>query len=327
MTQLQPESAPVTGPAPTLRAPWFKRVFRSVVENPVIAKELRGRMRGRQAFVTLSVYLVLISVLLLLIYLTADIGSSSTRWTPEFRQGLGKAIFGTVILMELLMIPFIAPGLTSGAIAAEREHRTLDLLRTTLLSARSLVLGKLGAAFAFLLLLIFAAMPLESIAFMLGGVGLEELLVSTLMLIVTAIYFCTLGLFFSSILKRVIAATVASYGSIVLGLLGLVVVYILVTILESYSYGYSYNPAPDPFWHDALSVVAWVLISTNPLIAAIVSETLLVDNQELFFTDIPFSSNSNLVVPSPWIIYTLVMLFLTFIMIWWSIRAVKRPDR
>ncbi|MFZ5878738.1 MAG: ABC transporter permease [Chloroflexota bacterium] len=327
MTQLQSESAPVTAPAPKLRAPWFKRAFQSVVENPVIAKELRGRMRGRQAFVTLSVYLVLISILLLLIYLTADLGSSNTSWTPEFRQELGKALFGTVILMELLMIPFIAPGLTSGSIAAEREHRTFDLLRTTLLSPRAFVLGKLGAAFAFLLLLIFAALPLESIAFMLGGVGLEELLVSTLMLVVTAIYYCTLGLFFSSILKRVIAATVASYGSIVLGLLMLFVVYILLMLLESYSYGYSYPSRPDPFWEDLMSIVVWVLISTNPLIAAIVSETLLVDSQELFFTTDPLSSSNGLVVPSPWIIYTLVMLFQTFLMIWWSIRAVRRPDR
>jgi ABC-type transport system involved in multi-copper enzyme maturation permease subunit len=240
---------------------------------------------------------------------------------------LGKAIFGTVILMELLMIPFIAPGLTSGAIAAEREHGTLDLLRTTLLSARSLVLGKLGAAFAFLLLLIFAALPLESVAFMLGGVGMEELLVSTLLLIVTAIYFCTLGLFFSSIMKRVLSATVASYASIVLGILGLVAIYILITILEGYSYSYTYNSVPSNFWRDTLSIVAWILVSTNPLVAAIVSEALLVDSQELFFTTNPFSATSGMIVPSPWIIYTIVMLFLAFIMIWWSIRAVKRPDR
>lgn len=323
MTQLQPESAPVTAPAPTLRAPWFKRAFRSVVENPVIAKELRGRMRGRQAFITITVYLLLISAILALIYLTTMLGTGNTFWTPEFRQGLGKAVFGTVILMELSLIPFIAPGLTSGAIAAEREHRTFDLLRTTLLSARAFVLGKLGAAFAFLLLLIFAALPLESIAFMLGGVGLEELLVSTLMLIVTAVYFCTLGLFFSSLMKRVLPATVASYGSIVLGLLLLAVVIFVMGILDlSYNNNHISN-----FWRDFISVSAWVLLSTNPLFAAGMSEVLLVDNQELFFTNQPFVSNSALVVPSPWIIYTVVMLFQTFLMIWWSIRAVRRPDR
>jgi ABC-type transport system involved in multi-copper enzyme maturation permease subunit len=307
----------------------LKQVIQSVVENPVIAKELRGRMRGRQAFILVSLYLLLISAILVLIYLIATIDSGTTyRWTPEFRQGLGKALFGTVILMELLMIPFIAPGLTSGAIAAEREHRTLDLLRTTLLSARSLVLGKLGAAFAFLLLLIVAAMPLESIAFMLGGVGMEELLISTLLLIVTAIYFCTLGLFFSSVMKRVLTATVSSYASIVLGILGLVVVYFLVLLLESSSYSYTGAISnPNPFWTNLLSVITWVLLSTNPLMAAIMSEVLLVDQQQLFFTTDPFSSNSGLILPAPWLIYTVIMLVLTAIMISISVRAVKRPDR
>ena len=322
MSQLQPESAPITGPAPTVRAPWWKRGVQNVLENPVIAKELRGRMRGRQAFVMVSVYLALISGFIVIFYLLAITGLGSSRWTPEFRQGLGKTIFGTVILMELLMTAFIAPGLTSGAVAAERERGTFDLLRTTLLSARAFVLGKLGAAFAFLLLLIFAALPLESIAFMLGGVGLEELLVSTLMLIVTAIHFCALGLFFSSLTKRVLTATVSSYGSIVLGVLLLVVVLIVMAVADS-----SFYNNPNSIWRDILSVSAWGILSTNPLFDAIMSETLLVDSQELFFTNMPFNSSNSLVVPSPWIIYTVLMLLLTWIMVWWSIRRVNRPDR
>jgi len=326
MTQAQPESAPLTGPAPTVHAPWWKRGFQNVVENPVIAKELRGRMRGRQAFILISAYLTLLSAFIIILYLLATSGMGNDRWTPDFRQTLGKTIFGTVILMELVMIPFIAPGLTSGAIAAEREHGTFDLLRTTLLSARAFVLGKLGAAFAFLLLLIFAALPLESIAFMLGGVGIEELLVSTLLLIVTAIYFCTLGLFFSALMKRVLAATVASYGSIVLGVLLLFVMFIVLELVSSSFYGYNYGNPPN-IWREIWSVVAWVVLSTNPLFAAIMSETLLVDSQELFYTNMPFSSSSGLMVPSPWIIYSLVMLFLSYLMIVWSIYRVRRPDR
>jgi ABC-2 type transport system permease protein len=329
MTQAQPESTSSAPSAVELqreprRPPWWKRSFQSVVENPVIAKELRGRMRGRQAFVLISVYLALISAFIIILYMLATSGMGSSRWTPDFRQTLGKTIFGTVILMELVMIPFIAPGLTSGAIAAEREHRTFDLLRTTLLSAPAFVLGKLGAAFAFLLLLIFAALPLESIAFMLGGVGIEELLVSILLLIVTAIYFCTLGLFFSATLKRVLTATVFSYGSIVLGVLLLVVMFIVMEIASS---SYNYGSNASTLWRDIWSVSAWVVLSTNPLFAAVMSETLLVDSQELFYTNMPFYSSSSLVVPSPWIIYTITMLFLSFLMIMWSIQKVRRPDR
>jgi len=43
------------------------------------------------------------------------------------------------------ILPWMAPALTAPAIARERELGTLDLLRVTLLSERSIVLGKLGA--------------------------------------------------------------------------------------------------------------------------------------------------------------------------------------
>jgi hypothetical protein len=41
-------------------------------------------------------------------------------------------------------LPWIAPALTAAVIARERELGTFDLLRTTLLTERSIVLGKLG---------------------------------------------------------------------------------------------------------------------------------------------------------------------------------------
>lgn len=46
------------------------------------------------------------------------------------------------------VLPWIAPALTAATIARERELGTLDLLRVTLLSERSIVLGKLGGCLA-----------------------------------------------------------------------------------------------------------------------------------------------------------------------------------
>jgi ABC-type transport system involved in multi-copper enzyme maturation permease subunit len=98
------------------------------------------------------------------------------------------------------MLGFIGPALTGHS--SEREHKTIDLLRTSLLSASALVFGKLSSAVIFLLLLVFTAIPVQSLAFFLGGVGMAEMVISTLMLVVTAVFFCTLGLFFSSFSKR-----------------------------------------------------------------------------------------------------------------------------
>jgi ABC-type transport system involved in multi-copper enzyme maturation permease subunit len=293
------------------------------MDNPVILKELRGRMRGRQAFVLLTIYLGLIAVFIVLVYNLLGLTSSIT-WDPSARQGAGKAIFGTVVLLELLLLSFIAPGLTAGAITSERERQTFEILRTTLLSAPSLVLGKLSSALSYLLLLIIAALPIQSLAFLLGGVGLGEMVASSLMLVVTAIFFCTLGIFFSSFMKRTLTATVASYAVILLSFLILVVIFFLVAYVQSYSYS-SFNSL---FSEYILTLILWFLISTNPLMAAVMSEVILVDQQNLFYTTSSmFGSSGPSLLPSPWVVYVGFYLLLTVVLMLLSIYFVKRPDR
>jgi ABC-2 type transport system permease protein len=310
-------------PEPKKRFNW-QAPFKSLMDNPVILKELRGRMRGRQAFILLTIYLGLISLFIILIYNLLNLSSSIT-WDPSARQDAGKAIFGTVVLLELLLLSFIAPGLTAGAITSERERQTFEILRTTLLSARSLVLGKVGSAFSFLFLLILAALPLESLAFLLGGVGLGEMIASSLMLVVTAIFYCTLGIFFSSFMKRTLPATVSSYAVILLSFLLLAVIFFMIAYLESISSVQFGAQTAEDF----LSLILWLLISTNPLMAAIISEVILVDQQNLFYTTRSIFGGSSGVpfLISPWLIYIVVYLFMTAVMIFLSIRFVNRPDK
>lgn len=318
-TSLEP-AASMPRSTGSVAAPSRRLSFRQMLDNPVILKELRGRMRSRQAFVLLTVYLGLIALFIVLIYNTV-FGFSSVSWSPGDRQLAGKVIFGIVVLLELLLLSFIAPGLTAGAITSERERQTFDLLRTTLLSARALVFGKLGSAFTYMLLLILTALPIQSVAFLLGGVGLGEMVVSSVMLVVTALFFCTLGIFFSSFMKRTLAATVSSYSAILGSFLVLIVILFLILYMESMSYG-----SNNSFREDMLSLLIWFLISSNPFMAAIFSEVILVDQQSLFFTSRPMFGNLPY-LPSPWIIYVALYLGLTLLMIFISIRNVKRPDR
>ncbi|OQY18054.1 MAG: hypothetical protein B6I34_11305 [Anaerolineaceae bacterium 4572_32.1] len=57
-------------------------------------------------------------------------------------------LVGTATTLLSVALPWIAPALTSATIARERELGTLDLLLTTLLTERSIVLGKLGGCLA-----------------------------------------------------------------------------------------------------------------------------------------------------------------------------------
>ncbi|MCC6299585.1 MAG: hypothetical protein IT314_09820 [Anaerolineales bacterium] len=317
-----------TTPAPPPAAPVkWRAALQRLLDNPIAAKELRGRMRGIQSPALITVYLCLIAVFILFVYgISAEV--TSFGWNPSVRQDTGKAIFGTVVLLELLFVSFIAPGLTSSSIAAERERQTYDLLRTTLLSGWSLVSGKLGSALAFLFLLILTALPVQSLAFLLGGVEIGELIVSSLMLAVTAVFFCALGLFFSSFMQRTIAATVSSYGATLLSFLGIAIIFFMVAILEAQTI--SSGGAVSDFIQFILASALWLMLSLNPFTAAFGSEMILVNEQSLFITKQAtsiFGDYAPAFLPSPWILYVILYVLLTMVLILLSIRNVNRIDR
>jgi ABC-type transport system involved in multi-copper enzyme maturation permease subunit len=273
----------------------------------------------------LTVYLVLVSFFIGLVYLFLAEDGSISSGDPSYLQTVGKVIFSTVVLIELLMVSFIGPALTSGAISSERERQTFDLLRTSLLSARALVFGKLSSAVVYLLLLVLTAIPVQSLAFFLGGVGMAEMVISTLMLVVTAVFFCTLGLFFSSFAKRTLVATVSSYGTILLSFIILLVLLFMLSAVNSF-YTSTYNSST--LRTDVMNILFWFLFSTNPFFAAAVSEAILIEDQSIFSTTSGFIwGTTSFPLPSPWMIYIAFYVVITILLIWLSIFFVNRPDR
>lgn len=295
-------------------------LFQSIADNPVIMKELRSRMRDRRTFILLTIYLVLISLFVIFIYFFMAESVGTSNFDPDFRQTLGKSIFGTVILIELLLVSFIGPGLTAGAITSERERQTFDLLKTTLLTPSALIFGKLGSSIIYLVLLIFATLPIQSLAFLLGGVGLSEIIIASILLLVSAIFFCTLGIFFSSIFKRTLAATVTSYGSILFSIFAIVLFIFGIAMMDSFFYNSNTASA------NIAMAVLWLVISTNPILTAIFTEVILIEEQTVFYASSSFLGYGTYGLLSPWIIYAATYMILTMILIFISIRLVKRPE-
>lgn len=331
LSPLQSPTAPAlpSVPAPLSTPPRRRLALPAVRDNPVILKEMRSRMRGPRAFIMITVYLMLLSCIIGSIYLGFDTSMGSSVGTPVLPQTVGKSVFGAVVSIELLMVCFLAPALTAGAIAAERERQTFDLLRTTLLPARALVLGKLISAMSFLLLLLFVGFPIQSLAFLFGGVSIEEVLVSFLLLLVTALAFSTVGLFFSSFIRSTLASTVISYVGAILLVFGVPMV---LTIALGFFGGLSGwtggNPtsAQQTLVEIILYVFGYLLVAVNPLATLIASELMFTEQQALFFTTLPLSNNMQFPIVAPWITYFLLYFLLSLALIWLSIHFVRRVE-
>ncbi len=302
----------------------------SLLQNPVTVKELRGRMRRGRAYLIITIYLIMMSVLVGLVYLglasTANnVGNSGSA------QAVGKVVFGIVVGVEMMMVCFVAPALTAGAVSSERERQTYDLLRTTLLPTRSLVLGKLTSALSFLVLLLVVGFPLQALASLFGGVAIEEVLVAFLLLAVSALTFSTIGLLVSSLMKSTLASTVISYVAAIIVVFGEPTLIGIALSFMSMLSGLVYTSSLAPFQVKILEAllysIGYILIALNPLATIIASEVMLIEKQTLFYTTLPMTNGGNFPILAPWIAYVLIYGFFSLVFIWISIRFVHRVEK
>lgn len=298
------------------------QIRRNLITNPVALKELRSRMRGRRAFVVLTIYLLLMSLFILFVYL-AYVAASRNSFGPSSRQA-GKAVFAAVLAVEVFLVIFVGPAFTSGAISGEKERRTYDLLRTTLLPARALVSGKLVSALSYVFLLVLVSMPLQSIAFLLGGVSPVELLLSQLLVALSAVTFALIGLFFSSLMRSTLTATIATFGAAMFLTFGLpMFAGIGGAVLGPIVYG-----ATSPGWlvETLIYYVGLLLSATNLPATLIISEIVLLQEDALLLFD-QVVRGRTVTLFSPWALYVIIYGLLALLLFWATVRRVKRIPR
>lgn len=179
--------------------------------NAIIVKELRGRMRGRRAFIIVTLYVLLLAVFgwMLQQITEAEVGRLGSYGLESTYASatVGRGIFVGLLLAQTLMVAVLAPAATANAISGEREHQTLDLLAVTPISSLSIVMGKLLSALAWVFVLVVASIPVTALVFVFGGVGPDDVIRGYAVLFATVIGLGSVGLFFSALTRRTGAST------------------------------------------------------------------------------------------------------------------------
>jgi ABC-type transport system involved in multi-copper enzyme maturation permease subunit len=295
-----------------------RRLFHLLFENPVTVKELRSRMRGARGFVVLTLYLFLLSGFISLVYF-AYAAAANQPFGPDPRQA-GKPILGTVVAIQVLLVTVLAPAFTTGTISGEKERQTYDLLRTTLLSANSLVFGKLLSALSFVVLLVLTTPPIESIAFLLGGVSPAEVIISQLLILVAAVAYALVGLFFSTVMRTSLAATVSTYVVSLILTLGLPAFFLLIV---GFIGSLIFSSTLTWFQEAILAIIGLFLAAMNLPAALIVSEIFLIQESGLFFITETMGGHTVL-LPSPWWMFLVLYTLLSLVLYWACVRIVRR---
>jgi ABC-2 type transport system permease protein len=200
------------------------------VTNPMIIKELRQRLRERRAWLLPTLYLFVLSGIVIgAYYFTTDTGHR-LRGAEVQGADIGQSIFLGVVFTQITVLLLMAPVFSSGAITLEREQRTLAGLLTSLLSAPQIWWGKFVAALLYLLLLVASALPLLALPFAFGGVEPLDMLKVLGSTILTLACICAIGLWCSAVFRRSVHATASCYAIV-----------LVLTVVTAIAYGMLYS--------------------------------------------------------------------------------------
>jgi ABC-type transport system involved in multi-copper enzyme maturation permease subunit len=230
-----------------------RECWQAVIDHPILQLELRRTRRkrwwpGRRFFLFYPVLLggavgcgVIVTLSTLLERLSLPISGFSTQLAALVTGLSTVCLVGTISSLLTFALSWIAPALTAATIAHERELGTLDLLRATLLTERSIVWGKLGGCLVRLwpgILTLALLMPFQLVIVMGGGLlgspitltmvmgsvsSPEGLLAWWLLTGLVALLkpwcdlalYATVGLFVSTLARSSGMAVAVSYGAII----------------------------------------------------------------------------------------------------------------
>lgn len=203
--------------------------------NPVIEKELKTKMRGWKAPALITAYLGFLFLVVIFYFLILyDDGYYGMR---NIISEVAVSLYNTLAFLQLLLILFITPIITSGSISLERERQTLDLLLCTDFSALKIIIGKIFVSIAHIMLLVTASFPILGIVFLYGGVGIGDIILLFLFYILVAVMVASIGVFYSTVFKKTIVSIVMTFITLGIFTVGSVIALFIFSEVIMGSYG------------------------------------------------------------------------------------------
>ena len=197
--------------------------------NPVYKREKTIRSRSiRMPLVILSFNGILAAAVLLNMYQTvAQAKISASIQYSSFLQ-----LYAFVAILEFLLLMFIMPALTSGSISGEQERQTLELLFTTKMSPTDIILGKLLSAFNQLMILVVSSLPIVLLSFVYGSVNFMDMGLLLICFMTVALFAGSIGMLFSSCLRRSTFSNVCTYGVLLFLVVGSYMINIFILNID-----------------------------------------------------------------------------------------------
>lgn len=175
-----------------------------LMNNPVILRELVSRFRTKSTFFTFATFLLICTA------------CAIVNWQRIRSQVIGAGAYYisiTQILstIEMLFILFLAPMMGAVAISQERENGSWEMLLASPTSMFSILLAKLLAPLALVLLVLFSLLPILSLDFPFGGMSRIQFIFHLLTNIEMTIQCVIIGMLCSAICQNSVKSIGTAY--------------------------------------------------------------------------------------------------------------------
>lgn len=212
-------------------------------DNPVLKRELRGRLRLRK--LSGNAWRVVAAVVCLVV---ARYYYILLRSVVRGRADDALSLWVDVSYLALGLIVILAPALSATAISQEQEQQTWELLKMTRLSGWQVILGKWLARQSIPMLVLVIGLPLILVCGFRGNVATLSMIADYGYIILNSAFFSAMGLWCSSVIRRTPAATAVSLLLVGVLSLGTLLVDSLISMLsrtDSFDY---YTMWINPFY-------------------------------------------------------------------------------
>jgi ABC-type transport system involved in multi-copper enzyme maturation permease subunit len=175
---------------------------------PLLSKELAEMAQLRRTYAVRVAFAVLI-------YLTSALFFVPLYWalqhSPQGFVGHGADVLDVVYAIEWGGLVLFVPAIVSGALTAEKERNTLQLLFLTKLGPWTIVFEKLLSRLVPVATFLLVSLPLLFIAYLLGGLTQTDLARATTELALMAFQLAAIALFCSAFCATTASAFILAY--------------------------------------------------------------------------------------------------------------------
>lgn len=179
--------------------------------NPIFESLARRRMRTDKTPLIWTAW-----VAALLLFAAAGLGEFMGQGVRIDQMRRSTEWYIWLTAMQMALVVLVSPALSAVSISGERERQTFDLLLSTGIGARRIIMGKLMENFAFLALLIVGGAPVMMLAYVTGGVPIWQLGATLIWLLLIAAEALAVGMLVSVVCRRTLTSIIAAYLTVVL---------------------------------------------------------------------------------------------------------------